>query len=224
MAEFDDDVDFKNLAKEVSYALAKNEKYQRENDAKFRAIHQKVKSYDEFRDIVDASHLKPLDKTDKIGGITYQKWNHLANANTSSMILETKAETDSPKSFGQPANSHEFSKVWKRSCSNHQSKFDYLVSINLEVLKKCLEGDCMLGEIIGVLYGSMDKISDNLVIIINVLNIISLTNRFSLALDFLSSSEKNQLRDVFNVLHSNENEQCRDMLKNLVCSYKLQPI
>ena len=45
----DDKVDFDKLEREVYAAVAADEKYQRENDAKFRAVHQKVGSYEEFR-------------------------------------------------------------------------------------------------------------------------------------------------------------------------------
>ena len=45
----DDTVDFRQLEKEFAAAVAADEKYQRENDAKFRAIHQKVGTYEEFR-------------------------------------------------------------------------------------------------------------------------------------------------------------------------------
>lgn len=42
-------IDFHALEKELEEAIATDEKYQRENDAKFRAVNQKVSSYEEFR-------------------------------------------------------------------------------------------------------------------------------------------------------------------------------
>lgn len=42
-------LDFTELERELANAVAADEKYRRENDAKFRAIHQKVASYEEFR-------------------------------------------------------------------------------------------------------------------------------------------------------------------------------
>jgi len=222
MADFDDDIDFRHLAKEISSALAKDEKYQRENDAKFRAIHQKVKSYDEFRDIVEASHLKPLDKTDKIGGMSYQTWNQMAS-NAINMQEESRTDMISPKSFDQPTNSHEFSKVWKRRCPDDKSRFVYLLSIDPERLKKCLEGDCLLGEIVCVLHSSIDKIADNTETIVNILEIISSANRFSLSLNFLSSKEQEQLQVVFDALNSSLNQQHSDLLNNICASYKMRP-
>lgn len=42
-------MDFGILEKELEAAIAADEKYERENSAKFRAVDQKVASYDEFR-------------------------------------------------------------------------------------------------------------------------------------------------------------------------------
>ena len=49
MTNTDESIDFKQVEKEFAAAVAHDTKYQRENDAKFRAIHQKVGSYEEFR-------------------------------------------------------------------------------------------------------------------------------------------------------------------------------
>ena len=51
MTSHDDDaaIDFKKLEKELNNAVEADARYWRENDAKFRAVHQKVASYDEFR-------------------------------------------------------------------------------------------------------------------------------------------------------------------------------
>ena len=50
MASFKkDEIDFDKLEKELSNALELDARYWRENDAKFRAIHQKVATYEEFR-------------------------------------------------------------------------------------------------------------------------------------------------------------------------------
>ena len=63
----DGTIDFSKLEKQLLVAVEEDAKYQRENDAKFRAVAQKVGSYEEFKDIVAASHLKPLEKKDSEG-------------------------------------------------------------------------------------------------------------------------------------------------------------
>lgn len=47
--EKSDIINFSALEKELQAALEADRKYQRENDAKFRALHQNVASYEEFR-------------------------------------------------------------------------------------------------------------------------------------------------------------------------------
>ncbi|XP_064351858.1 coiled-coil domain-containing protein 103 isoform X2 [Camelus dromedarius] len=73
--ERNDIIDFKALEKELQAAITADEKYKRENAAKLRAVEQRVASYEEFRGIVLASHLKPLERKDKIGGKRTVPWN-----------------------------------------------------------------------------------------------------------------------------------------------------
>ena len=42
-------IDLGRLEHELAAALAADQKYERENSAKFRAVNQKVASYEEFR-------------------------------------------------------------------------------------------------------------------------------------------------------------------------------
>lgn len=42
-------IDFSQLERELQGAVESEERYQRENEAKLRAVHQKVASYSEFR-------------------------------------------------------------------------------------------------------------------------------------------------------------------------------
>ena len=44
-----DEVDFAKLERNVFSAMEAEARYTRENDAKFRAVNQKVASYEEFR-------------------------------------------------------------------------------------------------------------------------------------------------------------------------------
>ncbi|XP_076399572.1 dynein axonemal assembly factor 19 isoform X2 [Peromyscus maniculatus bairdii] len=73
--EKNDAINFKTLEKELQAALAADEKYKRENAAKLRAVEQRVPSYEEFRGIVLASHLKPLEQKDKVRGKRTVPWN-----------------------------------------------------------------------------------------------------------------------------------------------------
>lgn len=50
-------IDFKILENELDSALRADELYKLQNDAKLRAIEQRVPSYDHFRDMVSSSQL-----------------------------------------------------------------------------------------------------------------------------------------------------------------------
>jgi len=45
----EEEIDVNKLRKELGAALQADENYWRENEAKFRAVRQKVSSYEEFR-------------------------------------------------------------------------------------------------------------------------------------------------------------------------------
>ncbi|CAG0914962.1 unnamed protein product [Notodromas monacha] len=52
---------FEELERDLSTALEKNSKYLRENEAKLKAVNE-AKDYEEFKNRVDACHLRPLSK------------------------------------------------------------------------------------------------------------------------------------------------------------------
>ncbi|KAM6966493.1 dynein axonemal assembly factor 19 [Tautogolabrus adspersus] len=72
-----DVIDFSALERELQGAIESEQKYKRENEAKLRAVGQRV-SYDQFRDLVLSCHLRPLEKKDKEGAPRKQPWNPVA--------------------------------------------------------------------------------------------------------------------------------------------------
>ncbi|XP_072225138.1 dynein axonemal assembly factor 19 [Leuresthes tenuis] len=72
-----DVIDFSALERELHAAVESAHRHERENEAKLRAVSQRV-SYSQFRDLVLSSHLKPLDQKDKDGGPRKQPWNPVA--------------------------------------------------------------------------------------------------------------------------------------------------
>lgn len=49
MSQVNESVDFKELEKELRECIKEDERYWRENNAKLKAVDQRVASYDEFR-------------------------------------------------------------------------------------------------------------------------------------------------------------------------------
>ncbi|XP_004517779.1 coiled-coil domain-containing protein 103 [Ceratitis capitata] len=57
------------------------ELYELRNDAKLRAVNT-TQTYEEFKDIVDAAHLQPVSKQDKMNAKTKSRlWNSAAREN-----------------------------------------------------------------------------------------------------------------------------------------------
>ncbi|XP_076820100.1 dynein axonemal assembly factor 19-like [Clavelina lepadiformis] len=220
MNNFNDDIDFKMLEKEIGNAVAHDDRYQRENDAKFRAINQKVRSYDEFRDIVAASHIKPLGRHDKLGGMNYQKWNPVSNNSASDTGAKAK-NNPSTTNLQLPKNSQDFFKTWKRTCTTYSDKWNYLLRIERMLLQNCLNLECPVGEILNVIY-KCSAITTHMEKVIDILDIMTKSKRFSLELDFLSGEERKQLEEVFASVQSNLENTSEESLKNLQQAYRLR--
>ncbi|XP_061410654.1 coiled-coil domain-containing protein 103 isoform X1 [Lethenteron reissneri] len=114
----DEKLDWASLERELQAAVAADAKYQRENEAKLRAITQRVGSYEEFRDIVLASHLRPLETCDKVrlgGDVHAQRWNAFATTKEEGSD-ESQHETPQP-SKELPCTALEFNRDWRRRSS-----------------------------------------------------------------------------------------------------------
>lgn len=199
----DDMIDFAKLENEVTSAIARDEKYQRENDAKFRAIRQKVANYDEFRDIVLASHLKPLDKKDKSGGMSYQLWNRMMTKTSDDN--ENNSNIQATNYDSVPKTSSEFDKRWKRICTSANERMQLLIAIGPDNLKLIFSIDCPLGDIISCM-NSEAVYPEHVPIILSIFQIISSSKRFSINLDFLDNDERKMLENIFQL--------CDDTLNN----------
>ncbi|XP_039682129.1 coiled-coil domain-containing protein 103 isoform X1 [Perca fluviatilis] len=76
-----DVIDFSALESELRAAVESEQRHERENAAKLRAVSQRGTSYNQFRDLVLSCHLKPLEKKDKEGAPRKQPWNPVAPGN-----------------------------------------------------------------------------------------------------------------------------------------------
>ncbi|XP_030264168.1 dynein axonemal assembly factor 19 [Sparus aurata] len=93
MASFEREViDFSALERELRGAIESEQRYKRENEAKLRAVSQRVSSYSQFRDLVLTCHLKPLEKKDKEGAPRKQPWNPVAPSNKGCPIAPSNEE------------------------------------------------------------------------------------------------------------------------------------
>ncbi|XP_014346470.1 coiled-coil domain-containing protein 103 [Latimeria chalumnae] len=197
-------INFLALERELQAALVADQKYQRENDAKFRAIHQKVGSYEEFRDIVLASHLKPLDRKDKFGGSRKQPWNSYAVQSNCKDNSEIKNMQDGEPSR-LPETSAEFYRDWRRFYKSQPERYSFLLRLggeNLGRLFRAEVGFGVFGELITTLsenYREEDKEA-----VFSILQSLSRTKRFSLNVDFLDKAEKESCLNLFQKLQGQD--------------------
>ncbi|XP_006026429.2 coiled-coil domain-containing protein 103 isoform X2 [Alligator sinensis] len=193
-------IDFCALERELQAAVAADEKYWRENDAKFRAVHQKVASYEEFRDIVRASHLKPLEKKDKFGKKKNLLWNSCAT--------QAKCQQNSEVEIAQrldrlPETSSEFYRDWRRCLKSGQEKYQFLLQLGGTGLGKIFQADLgfgLLGEFLRVL--AENVCGEDREATLHILQSLSETKHFGLNVDLLSQVEKESSRDLFEKLKS----------------------
>ncbi|XP_031573319.1 coiled-coil domain-containing protein 103-like [Actinia tenebrosa] len=225
----DEGIDFQKLEKEFNLAVEADEKYKRENAAKFRAVEQRVGSYEEFKDIVAASHLKPLEKKDKIDQKKMkQPWNCLASKKTD---IKTQISSSSvvSRSSELQLTPHNFLKTWKHELKICQDKYHYLCKVGGVNLGKIFKNEIsmgLLGEFLEVLEQCHQK--QDTEIILDLLWHLSTTKRFNLSLDFLSSKEKGLLQDLFQHLNHLINDSgsqdyinSKDKLQELLSIYKI---
>ncbi|XP_072926857.1 dynein axonemal assembly factor 19 [Hemitrygon akajei] len=191
-------LDFQALEQEMQMAVAIDEKNQRENDAKFRAVHQKVETFEEFREIVLASHLKPLELRDKLGARN-QPWNTCATKAKSSVQVELSKHADS-----QPRTAAEFSRDWRRYYSTEPEKYAFLLTLGAQLLGNIFHteiGFGLLGEFLVILCDHFQPEDTNA--IYWILLHLSQTRRFSLSVDFLNSKEREKGLRLFQLLEQN---------------------
>ncbi|XP_066263993.1 coiled-coil domain-containing protein 103-like [Branchiostoma lanceolatum] len=195
--EVEEDVlDFRKLERELAAAVEADHKYQRENDAKFRAIKQQVGSYDEFRDIVMASHLRPLEKKDNLQNMEVkQPWNvHATTQGDRENSAQPQIKQDEEK---LPKNGHEFARDWKRCCKTLPDKYKFIKKIGGEQLANIFKNEIsfgLLGEILTALNDSY--LQEDSGFVYQVLDGLTKVGRFELSVDFLSSKESQAVKEL----------------------------
>nr|XP_008518863.1 PREDICTED: coiled-coil domain-containing protein 103 [Equus przewalskii] len=187
--ERNDIIDFKALEKDLQAALTADEKYKRENAAKLRAVEQRVASYEEFRGIVLASHLKPLERKDKIGGKRTVPWNcHTTQGRTSQ---DETTEISREKILFPPETSAEFYRDWRRYLRSGPERYQALLQLGGPKLGCLFQTDVGFGLLGELLVALADHVRP-----------LASTGRFTLNLSLLSRAERESCRGLFQKLQA----------------------
>ncbi|TKC44472.1 hypothetical protein EI555_013972, partial [Monodon monoceros] len=213
-----DIIDFKALEKELQAALTADEKYKRENAAKLRAVEQRVSSYEEFRGIVLASHLKPLEQKDKIGGKRTVPWNcHTIQGRPSqdetTEISPVEQLEDlctlfpsfaiQEKTLLQPETSAEFYRDWRRYLRSGSERYEALLQLGGPKLGRLFQMDVGFGLLGEMLMALADHVrpADRWVVL-GILRSLASTGRFTLNLSLMSHAERESCRSLFQKLQA----------------------
>ncbi|NXS65221.1 CC103 protein, partial [Pandion haliaetus] len=198
--EADGALDPRALERELRAAVVADERWERENNAKLRAVRQRVPSYEEFRNIVLASHLKPLEKKDKMGERRSMLWNPCA----AQAKAPQASDVEIPQELDQlPRTSLEFYRDWRRCLKSGKEKYQFLLELGGKALGRIFQADLgfgLLGEFLMVL--AENVCHEDRDAILQILQSLSGTKRFGLNVDLLSESEKESSRDLFRKLQS----------------------
>ncbi|NWX46759.1 CC103 protein, partial [Steatornis caripensis] len=152
------------------------------------------------RNIVLASHLKPLEKKDKMG----QRRNVLWNPCAAHVKAPQASDVEIPQELDQlPRTSAEFYRDWRRYLKSGKEKYQFLLELGGEALGRIFQADLgfgLLGEFLTVLAGYVCH--EDREAILQILQSLLGTKRFGLNVDLLSESEKESSRDLFRKLRS----------------------
>ncbi|XP_064030643.1 coiled-coil domain-containing protein 103 [Pogoniulus pusillus] len=195
-----DGLDTAVLEQELLAAVAADEQRARENEAKLRALRQGVSSYEEFRSIVLAAHLKPLQRKDKVEKGRNVLWNPCA---AQAKALQG-SEVEIPQELDQlPGTSADFYRAWRRCAKSSTEKYHLLLALGGEALGRIFQADLgfgLLGEFLKVL--SENLCHEDRGSVLQLLQSLAGTGRFGLNVALLSRAEKESSRDLFGKLQS----------------------
>ena len=211
-------INFDKLEKEFHNAVLADEKYSRENDAKFRAIEQRVGTYEDFRQIVLASNLKPLEKGETLRSMPIKNtWNLAADKNNGKENDETKKLNHEVSSLSEtiPKSNLEFTQIWRKIGDCQKKQWDFIKNIGadklIDLFMSEINGD-MLGKFFKVFFCQIEETQkkDDCDLIVNLLNGFPICNRFELNYLFLQKKEIELCKIVFEKLtafyDNNKNE------------------
>lgn len=165
------------------------------------------------RGIVEASHLKPLDKNDKISstGSFHQVWNSQA-AKTTNDNQEIGVKLTDLKIKNIPKNSSEFWKEWK-NIKTLQEKTSFLLKFTDDQLKQYFKLEIPSDQL-EILIESLKNI-EHVQKLSSILEAIKNSKRFNLAVSFMNSNLKENLKELIKKLENVNSDLTKNMLKLL---------
>ncbi|KAK0175081.1 hypothetical protein PV327_008863 [Microctonus hyperodae] len=199
-------INYVDLEEELEESFKADFKYQLENDAKLRAIEQKVPTYEHFRQMVNGAHLKPLERKDT-DELTKVSWNLLMkknpNANQLSLIKNSIISMTNKEfnSYIVSKSFEEFYKEWKK-LDDIENKINFL-QLSRDLLPEVFQVEIPINILMEFLHTCLHALTimENqrltLIFVIDILTSIATCNRFRLTINFLTTHDKIVCRQLF---------------------------
>ena len=190
------------LESELNSVLEEDSRYWTENDAKFRAVAQNV-SYEQFEEIVKASHLKPLDKKDK-SQLSEPKntiWNSISKvAYRKTSNNEINNSNEIVQNSNDPRNISDFYACWKNKevCD----KISFIKELGQSKMREIFVSEVSSELIVELLNTFLSFKPSDVIVVVQTLELLSETKRFSLTVEFLSRSERQASAELLQRLRS----------------------
>jgi hypothetical protein len=229
-------IDIAKIQSHVQRECLVEERYQRENSAKFRAIEQKVPTYEDFRQIVLASHLKPLEKGETLAKVKIKNmntWNTAKNQSTSgesdSNIKNENIYDNKEKLLElKPTNNLEFLKIWRILDEKYdaEAKWVFLQNVGVELTQKIfapeINGD-ILGKFIKLFAFKLSEETNSTEmdakLVVDFMNCFTRCQRFSLNKMFLKKEELQMCQEICVKLDKQKEKFDENDLQKLKSSY-----
>lgn len=188
-------IDLRKLAQNFAKEKSKEELYWQRNDAKFRAVHQRCENYEEFRQIVQAAHLRPLERKETLN---FDKRQTVWNQTGKQSSQENSSSFDSPISNSisatRPKNHIEFQQQWRRL--NDQGKIEFLHRIeNFENLFQLDVPTDLVQDLTNLF--TNESSNDDARIILDLLFQICKSKRFDLTKNFFDQNQIFRIDQLF---------------------------
>ncbi|XP_054003708.1 coiled-coil domain-containing protein 103 [Hylaeus anthracinus] len=210
MSKLTSPIDYKKLELELVEALKADELYKLQNDAKLRAVEQNVPTYEDFRQMVNAAHLKPLQRDD-VESKVKTSWNPVAinkNSNTIMVLDELKDKrSDEDRSNDVlenelPVTYEQFIRSWK-IIKGYEAKFNYLRHLRDTLREKVFSIEIpstLFAELINVCLHRTVTITSDIECVVEILTVLSECNRFCLTACFMGENERATCTRLFREL------------------------
>jgi len=229
--------ELERLEKEMHKVVVADERYWRENDAKFRAVAQHA-SYDQFEQIVKASHLKPLDRKDKIGGGSGKCrgtsiWNSITLAGkkpTTTTFIDGSGQQPPSSSVkasqggGTIKNIDEFYSLWR--CLEIEERIDFMAELGHQNIARLFQSEIppeLLGEMLHTFLAFRPNPTD-ISAVVRTLGAVTGSKRFSLSVQFLSSVDRSAGSQLIEKLLTSLSDRQQDLAELGVTEYSILSI